>query len=303
MAKIIDTGLTTLGVRSNFFESMKAVERKYPLFATEVPSTTETESYKWLGAVNFPRRWLGPRQPGGVRSESYNITNWVYENTLDISVDELADDQTGQIMIRAREMGQTTGRGRDEVFFGVLSAGLTTSGYDGVPFFNSAHSWGDSGSQSNIISCTAATGTTPTVAEAQAYFGSAYGKMAGFKDDKGHYTLTDMSGLVLLCNPRHKWIWQQAFNPNQFSTAENIYGNVARVIDDPRVTSTSWYLLTTAPILKSFVFQLRQDTLFTAMDQEISPGVYYNNTISYGTKERWRFAYGHWQYGVLGRWF
>jgi phage major head subunit gpT-like protein len=72
---VINTGLLTKGLRSEFFNRFRAVNTHYQELATRVPSTTETEVYRWLGTVPKMREWGSGRLARGLRVESYSIDN------------------------------------------------------------------------------------------------------------------------------------------------------------------------------------------------------------------------------------
>ena len=63
-------------------------------------SDMETETYKWLGMAPAMREWIGGRNAKGFRENGISITNNTFEATLEVLVDELRRDKTGQIIVR-----------------------------------------------------------------------------------------------------------------------------------------------------------------------------------------------------------
>lgn len=60
---VIDTGLLTKGLRSEFFNRFENAPVLYRDLATRVASNSDREVYRWLGTVPKMREW----GPGGWR--------------------------------------------------------------------------------------------------------------------------------------------------------------------------------------------------------------------------------------------
>ena len=73
-----------IGFKTTFQNALKAASSMYPLIATEVSSSNQTEEYGWLR--NFPRirEWIGDRQRFGMEVEEYQLRNKDWEGTLDV---------------------------------------------------------------------------------------------------------------------------------------------------------------------------------------------------------------------------
>ncbi len=50
-------GLSTKGLRSEFFSKFDAQEVHYQTLSTRIPSTTDPETYRFLGSVQTMREW------------------------------------------------------------------------------------------------------------------------------------------------------------------------------------------------------------------------------------------------------
>ena len=113
---IINTGLLTKGLRSEFFSRFDAATTYFQDLSTRIQSNSDTETYKWLGSVPNMREWGTGRVAKGLRTESYSVENLKYEATIEVDRDEIADDKTGQIRIRIGKLkvySSTTNRARD----------------------------------------------------------------------------------------------------------------------------------------------------------------------------------------------
>lgn len=152
---------------------------------TPYPSDQETEEYAWLGQVPSMREWIGARLAKGLTDESYKIRNKEFESTIEFLVKELRRDKTGQIEVRVGEHVNRADSHWAQLLTTLLVSGESQVCYDGQYFFDTDHTEGDSGSQSNDLTYAAATGTTPTAAEMAAAIFQAITAILGFKDDTG----------------------------------------------------------------------------------------------------------------------
>lgn len=171
-----DPGLAWLDKISNLFNSDQA-----------------SETYAFLGQVPALRQWIGGRNAKTLRENSLTITNVHYEATLDILLKDLRRDKTPQIRARIAEFVQ---RGASH-FASLVSTdiinGTSTVCYDGQYFFDTDHSEGDSGTQSNDITTdisalpAAVHGavTAPSPEEMQQAILKSIAQMLTFVDDQG----------------------------------------------------------------------------------------------------------------------
>lgn len=157
------------------------------------PSNQESETYAWLGQVPSMREWIGGRQPKGFTDKSYTIKNKKYESTLDVLCEDIRRDKTGQIMIRVGEQVTRANAHWAKLLSALIVAGDSTVCYDGEYFFDTDHSEGDSGSQSNAISVDISalaanvhgSTTVPSIEEMQQCIIQAIIKMCGYLDNEG----------------------------------------------------------------------------------------------------------------------
>jgi hypothetical protein len=147
-------------------------------------SNQESETYKWLGMAPVMREWIGSRHAKGFRENGITIVNKTFEGTLEVLVDEIRRDKTGQVMVRVRELAQRTNAHWAKLLSELLIAGESTACYDGQFFFDTDHSEGDSGSQSNDITNDITTTTAPTAGEMETSILKAVEAIMGFKDDQ-----------------------------------------------------------------------------------------------------------------------
>lgn len=156
-------------------------------------SDQDSETYKWLGMVPALRQWVGGRNANGFRENGISIENLHYEATIEVLVREMRRDKTGQVMTRIRELAQRTNAHWASLLSTLVLNGTSTTCYDGQYFFDTDHSEGDSGSQSNDITTDISAVpaqvhgvvTAPSPEEFQQAIQKSIVTMLGFVDDQG----------------------------------------------------------------------------------------------------------------------
>lgn len=156
-----------------------------PLVSNLFSSDQSSETYKWLGQSPAMREWVGGRNPKGFRENGITIENKHYEATMEVLLEELRRDKTGQILIRVAEMAQRVEAHWAKLLTALLVAAESTLCYDGQYYYDTDHSEGDSGTNNNDVTFAAATSTTPTAGEMSDAIMAAATKIIGYKDDQG----------------------------------------------------------------------------------------------------------------------
>lgn len=298
---VIETGLLTRGLRSEFFERFEGTRTHYQDLATRIPSSSDAETYRWLGTVPRMREWGMGRLAQGLRTESYSVENLKYEATVEVDRDEIADDQTGQIRIRIGELAQRAATHKDYLIGQLLinggSAGFHS--YDGVPFFSNAHASGLSGSQSNDLSFTAtADDHQPTTEEFKGSLKQAVANLLAFKDDQGEPMPMNAGGLVCVVPPQMLFAALEAVNAQVIDSTTNVLAGFARVVALPWLSdATVWYLLKTDGVVRPFIFQDREPVEFGALGENSEEG-FKREKLLFGVRARYRLTYGYWQFGI-----
>ncbi len=296
---VIDTGLLTKGLRSEFFNRFDGTPVLYRDLATRIQSNADRETYRWLGTVPKMREWGTGRLAQGLRTESYSVENLKYEATIEVDRDEIADDQTGQIRVRIGELAQRAATHKDYLISQLLAAGESTGlAYDGVAFFSASHVSGSSGAQSNLMEPSAGNPASPSLGDFQDALKAAIARMLAFKDDQGEPMLIDSTGLVCLVPPGMYFTALEAINATVVGNRSNVLQAAARVASMPWLTdATKWYLLKTDGVVRPFIFQDREPVEFNALTAESEEGFMREKYI-YGVRARYRMAYGYWQYAI-----
>jgi len=297
---IINTGLLTRGLRSEFFSRFGATTTYFQDLATRIQSNSDAENYRWLGSVPRMREWGTGRVARGLRTESYSVENLKYESTLEVDRDEISDDKTGQIRVRIGELAERAATHKDFLIAQLLLNGEAAgfNSYDGVSFFSDAHLSGDSGAQDNKMSATANDPDDPTTEEFKTALKAALAAMMSFKDDRGDPMSISAAGQICVVPTTMFLTALEAVSASVVGATSNILEGAARVVAFPWLTDRSkWYLLKTDGVIRPFIFQDREPVEFTALTEESDEG-FRREKFLYGVRARYRMAYGYWQYAV-----
>lgn len=297
---VINTGLLTKGLRSEFFDRFGSATTYFQDLATRIQSNSDSETYKWLGSLPRMREWGTGRLARGLGAESYSVENLKYESTLEVDRDEIADDKTGQIRIRIGELAVRAATHKDYLISQLLISGETAGfdSYDGVSFFHDAHVSGSSGAQDNKLTSTAVAPDSPTTDEFKAGLKAAIAAMLAFKDDQGEPMAISATGLVCVVPTTMYMTALEAVSAAVVSSTSNVTQGVARIIAAPWLTDASkWYLLKTDGVIRPFIFQDREPVEFTALTEDSDEG-FRREKFLYGVRARYRLAYGYWQFAV-----
>ncbi|MEQ1712236.1 MAG: Mu-like prophage major head subunit gpT family protein [Hyphomicrobium sp.] len=127
------------GYRANLQAGFAGVAPIWSQIATEVPSTTKSEKYGWLGQFPRIREWVGDRAVQSIGAHDYSITNKPFESTIAVPRDDIEDDTFGVFAPLMTEMGRSVAAFPDELVFDLVKQGFTQKCYDGEAFFSAGH--------------------------------------------------------------------------------------------------------------------------------------------------------------------
>jgi len=285
-------GATWIGSVSNLFNSDQA-----------------SETYPFLGQSPTMREWLGGRGEKALASNSVTIINKHYEATLGIATKDLRRDKTGQIQARIQEFVDQDMRHWGSLLSDFILAAPSTTCYDGQYFFDTDHSEGSSGSQSNDITVdisalsAASHGSTtdPSTEEMQQAIMLGIAQILSFKDNHGE-PMNDNAREFLVMVPVSLWAKATAATSAVLtaSLAQNLNPNgmngmSVRVEMNPRLTWTdSFAIFRTDSPIKALIRQAETTPQLQILDEN-SEHAFKNQEILIGI-DSWRNAgYGYWQ--------
>lgn len=298
------TALTTAfsALWADQFLAFSQGERVMPSIAMEVPSTTDTESYNWLGTVPKMRQWVAERQLSGLTSHNYSIQNINYESGLEIDRNTIEDDKIGIIRPRIVQLAQEAARYPDELVSNKLVSGLTDLCYDGQFFFDTDHV--DVGAEFITAQSNKLTGTGTTNAQIATDYGVARAAMRNFKDGQGRPM--NITPTHVMCPPALETQFLQLLNSSYYASTsvaaatENVWKGSAKLMVNPLLSDANdWYLLALDQPVKPLIFQTRRAPEFAALDSPTSEPVFRRRMFQYGVDARFGVGYGLWQMAVV----
>lgn len=299
----LDTGravATLRGLTAKFDAGIESAQPFYPSLCTIVPSTGADEQYGWLGAMPGVREWLGDRQFQTIRGANFVLANKKWENSVAIEKDDIDDDRLGLYGPVLEQMGQEAALHPDQLLVEAIEAGESTACFDGQYFFDTDHSWGDSGTQDNDLTYAAATGTTPTVDEFKAAYRAAVKALLGFKNDQGKLlnrpTVTRLSDLTLVVPLDLRATAYDAVESQMLSNSTNVVIDRPNIVCLPSLASAAkFYVFNSGARLKPFVFQQR--TPLSRQMKGMDDSEFKN--VKFMTDARYNLGYLAWWNAVL----
>ncbi|MCU0839756.1 MAG: Mu-like prophage major head subunit gpT family protein [Rhodospirillales bacterium] len=272
-----------------------------------VQSNQESETYKWLGMAPAMREWVGGRLAKGFRDNGITITNKTFEATLEVLLDELRRDKTGQVMVRVRELAERTNAHWAKLLSTLIIAGEAAVCYDGQYFFDTDHAEGDSGSQSNDISYNSTSTTVPTASEMESAILENVQAILGFKDDQGEPMNEEAKSFLVMVPVSFMAATAAALkNPvitdavgSRTNTITSLGGFAFELAVNPRLTwTTKFAVFRTDGQTKPFIRQEEEGVTVSAI-AEGSELEFRENKHHYGVKAIRNVGYGYWQHACL----
>jgi len=277
-------------------------------------SDQESEEYAWLGMSPVLREWLGGRQAKGFNENSIKIVNKHFEATEKFLVKDMRRDKTGQIKARIMEMAKRTNTHWASLLSTLILNGAAGVCYDGQYFFDTDHSEGESGTQSNDISVdisglpVSVHGSVgyPSVPEMQLAIVQGITQIVGFKDDQGEPMNEDASKFLVKVPLSLMNVAKQAVaTPMQVSESQTVLEALKQdfsitVAANPRLSSWTdqFAVFRTDSYIKSFICQ-EETKVMLKVKGAGSTYEFDNDAHQYGV-DTWRnVGYGYWQNACL----
>lgn len=262
----LDTAKATVTLRTltqKFDARVGTATPFYPTMCNVIPSNGADEAYGLLGAAPGVREWLGDREFKELRAANFVIANKHWESSLLIKKADIADDRMGMYGPLMEDLAIEAAYHPDELFFTALVNGESSLCFDGQYFFDTEHSWGDSGTQDNDLTYAAATSTIPTAAEFRLAFHAARAKLLKYTNDQGKLLnrpiSRGMNNLLVLVNPDFEVTAREALTATILSNNSNVVVDAPTIVSSAYLTDTSkMYLFNLDGGLRPFVFQARE---------------------------------------------
>lgn len=272
----------------------KAFDEQKPIYeqiATVTPSTTDAETYAWLGDIPGMREWIGDREIQNLSGSDYTIKNKDFELTVGVPRNAIEDDKIGLYNPSIQMLGQSAALHPDELVFALLASGFTEKCYDGEPFFSTSHKVGKK-SVSN----------KGTAKLSLASYIAARAAIMSLTNSKGRPL-----GLVpdtLVVPPSLESTARDILVADFINGTKNTMAGTATPLVAPLLAGndTAWFLLCTKRPIKPLIYQQRKKAKFVSKTDEKDDNVFFSNKYIYGVDSRGNAGFGFWQmaYGSDG---
>lgn len=132
------TALNTSMV-ARFNKGLAVSKEDWKQIAKLISSSGASNTYEFLSQFPAFREWVGARMHKVAKETAYSVANRKFENTLDIPVEKIEDDNYGMYGDIAESYGQSVNDLMNDLVFGAVAAGFTSLCYDGQFFFDTDH--------------------------------------------------------------------------------------------------------------------------------------------------------------------
>ncbi len=238
---------------------------------------------------------------------SVSIEDKTYESSIAVDRRAIEDDQLELIRLRIRDLAFRVSSHRHQIVVEALANGFANLGYDGLSFFNTAHTLPGGSTYGN---------RTTNALDAGALSGAIAGMMQ-VPDDSG--TPLGVVPDTIVVGPKLLWtaielvespvvIYKGNSSDNASSTPYlNAFHGKLNVVSSPYLTGTFddyWFLLDTKRPIKGVILQQRSDVPveFSALESASgSESAFMRDRYYYGVRARYNVGYGLWQtaYGAI----
>ena len=271
-----------------------------------------SETYKWLGMAPAMRQWVAGRHAKGFRENGITIENLDFEATMEVLVKELKRDKTGQIFTRIREMADRTNSHWAKLLSDLILNGESAVCYDGQFFFDTDHSEGSSGIQSNDISIDISelptnqhgSTTAPSPEEMEIAILQLVETILGFKDDQGEPMNEGAKEFIVMVPvPFMKSALAATKNPvltsGKTNTIVSADFSIIPVVNSRLTWTTKLAAFRSDGNVKPFIRQEEEPVSLDAI-AEGSELEFNHKKHHYGVKTSRNVGFGYWQHAALG---
>ena len=293
--------LTVAGLKTEFDEAYNAVRNgvaMWPQIASEIPTTLPIQDYGFLGRGALMEEFKDRARGQGVNQFNYQLADKTYKGMLEIERTALEDDQYSLLQMRVRDLANEPHRHWNQLAFEGLALGFTSLCYDGQLFFDTDHSEGSSGTQSNR-------GTSALSADALQTTETA---MMLYVDDKG--VPMEIVPDTLVVGPKNKQVaWEltqsevvvnvrDTTSGRQATDYANYWQGRYNVVVSPYLRGTYddyWFMLDTKKIVKPIVMQSRSDVPITTETDMEDGASLLAELFHFAVRGRYAQGFGLWQ--------
>ena len=280
-----------VGFNTLFNKALTTVTPLYTEVATVTPSTTDAETYAWLGDIPGMREWIGEREIQNLSASDYTIKNKDFELTVGIDRNAIEDDKIGLYNTSVEMLGHSAAMHPDKLVFELLKKGFTERCFDGAVFFSDEHEIGEKKVSNK--------GTAKLSLDA--YIAARSGMMS-LTNSKGEPLNLIPNRLVV--PPALEKAAMDITEADFINGTRNTMKGTAKPLVVPQLagSDTAWFLMCTTMPIKPLIYQQRKKPKFVSKTNETDDNVFMSKRFIYGVESRGNAGFGFWQmaYGSDG---
>jgi hypothetical protein len=252
--------LGTRVVKGAFNKRLEEVQTAswVPKLGMTITTDVETETLAFLSDAPAMKERGSNLPKKGLRPYTFSITNKDFSAGLEVKDSDMRRDKTGQIMIRAGELGARAAQLPQKVLSELIIANGTA--YDGVAFYATTHTTLAGNTINNALQVAAATGVIPTNAEMETAILTAIEAILGWKDDEGE-PRNEFAQEFTVMVPTTLWKQASAALKNDYiaagtSNSIKASGFTINLVMNPRLTNQAMmFVFRSDSDVKSLVWQ------------------------------------------------
>lgn len=280
-----------VGFNTLFNKALTTVTPLYTEVATVTPSTTDAETYAWLGDIPGMREWIGDREVQNLSASDYTIKNKDFELTVGIDRNAIEDDKIGLYNTSVEMLGHSAAMHPDKLVFELLKKGFTERCFDGMAFFSDEH----------MIGKTKVSNKGTAKLSLDAYIAARSGMMS-LTNSKGEPLNLIPNRLVV--PPALEKAAMDITEADFINGTRNTMKGTAKPLVVPQLagSDTAWFLMCTTMPVKPLIYQQRKKPKFVSKTNETDDNVFMSKRFIYGVDSRGNAGFGFWQmaYGSDG---
>lgn len=260
-----------------------------------VPSNTKQEDYTWLSDFPMLREWFDEKTLKSFEAYEYSIKNRNFEATVKVRRDDLEDDNTGGLNLKARSAARSANIWPDQLVAEIKDKSFESYCYDGQYFYDTDHPVGK-GVVSNKLTAPL---SWANLAEAEASFGAAEEMIMGFTDDFGNPL--GLMPTVLEVPSSLKTVAKMLLTSDKLAdeTPNPFKDSGVKLIVNPWLKNKKrWYMHYTGHPIMPYIFQQRKAPVFVEQTSEDNDNVFMRGEYNFGVEARGNTGFGLWRFSV-----
>lgn len=151
---------------------------------TDMPAGS-SEPHAWLGSTPSMREWIARRIVQQPHAFKFAVTNRKFELGVNVPLDLVHNDKTDEVNRLLDDIPRAYGLWHEELIAALIVNAESTEAFDGQYFFDTDHSFANSGTFDNDLTYNASNENAITALEAAQAINLMIEKMKLFPDDHG----------------------------------------------------------------------------------------------------------------------